>query len=67
MKHVCVELSLVAVLLAAVAVPVAGNGAKASGKAAPVVVAGGMPVPWCDGKKCTVVNAGAAPNSSVFS
>ena len=66
MKYVCVKLSIGAVLLAAVAVPVVGNGAKAKNLWKPGVavqvpqhLASGWPTPWP--KKPTVGVAVEAP------
>ena len=63
MKQVCVQSLLAAVLLAAIAVPVAGSGAKAAERRnpdrtvqMPTVTAGITPTPWpCTGKGCSGV------------
>ncbi len=63
MKHVLAQCSLTAVLLTAMAVPLAGNGAKAADRLnpartvqMPTVIAGAGPVPWpCTGKACAAV------------
>ena len=63
MKQVCVQSLLAAVLLAVIAVPVAGSGAKAAERRnpdrtaqKPTVTAGITPTPWpCTGKSCASV------------
>ena len=68
MKHVFVQCSLAAALLAAMAVPLFGNGAKTADRNAnrtvenPQHLANSWPTPWpCTGKSCTAV-LGETPN-----
>ena len=61
MKQVCVQLSLVALLLAAITVPVVESGTKTADARKPSAaaesrqVASGLPVPWCKDGKCAAV------------